>query len=146
MPRDPEGTFERVRGGTIRAGLSENGPWTRVTGDGDGESGIEVELLKRFANELGAKVEWTHGSEGDLLQSLHRGRLDVVVGGLTDSTPWAKQVGLTQPYVTVPAEGRDEKHVIAVAPGENRWLLELDRFLQRQRDAIRRMLAAEPDR
>ena len=44
IPRDPEGTLERIRGGTIRAGISENPPWTELSGGQAG--GIEPRLLE----------------------------------------------------------------------------------------------------
>lgn len=124
LPQDPEATLERVRGGTLRVGISENPPWTGLAGDS--ANGLEAELLDRFANELSAHIEWTPDTEGDLLPALERGELDIVICGLHDGTPWRDRVGLTQPYLTI----GNKKHVMAVAPGENRLLLELDRFLQ----------------
>lgn len=140
IPRDPEGTLERIRGGRIRAGISENAPWTALSGGQP--DGIEPRLLKELARELDADIEWSQDSEGDLLGALGRRELDVYVGGLTESTPWSDQVALTQPYL---AEGGEE-HVMAVPQGENRWLLELDRFLQSRKGEALRLLGAEEGR
>jgi hypothetical protein len=52
-----------------------------------------------------------------------------VVGGLKDDTPWSKRLGLTKPFLTL----QRDHHVMAVRQGENRWLLELDKFLQSRR-------------
>ncbi len=127
MPRDPEGTFRRVQGGTLRVGVTEHEPWTRW--EGGRPSGIEVELLESFAQHLGAQIDWTHDAEGRLLETLQGGSLDVVIAGIKDSTPWSSEVALTQPYL----ELQGDRYVMAVQQGENRWLLELDRFLQSHR-------------
>ncbi|EKD36693.1 MAG: hypothetical protein ACD_75C01404G0002 [uncultured bacterium] len=132
LPQDPRGTFDRVRGGTLRVGMSVAPPWVELA---NGEAGVEVELTRGLAGLLQAHIEWTRDSESRLLELLHQGRLDLVLGGLDDQTPWAKKVGLTRPYLEVPDKqtGKSRKHVWAVPPGENRWLLVLDRFLQDHR-------------
>ena len=130
MPHDPDGTYDRVRGGRLRVGFTENPPWTLAD---EQQGGIEVNRVKDFAEELDAEIRWFKGSETQLIEALHRGELDLVVGGFVESSPWADRVGFTQPYITV----RDERHVMAVAPGENRWLLELERFLQAHKGSVR---------
>ena len=57
IPRDPERTLARVRGGTLRAGITASEPWTTLEGGRPG--GVEVELVERFADELGATVGFT---------------------------------------------------------------------------------------
>src|SRR5829696_394467 len=44
FPRDPRGTLEGVQNGTMRVGIVENDPWTRM--EEGHASGVEVELLK----------------------------------------------------------------------------------------------------
>ena len=96
LPRDPEGTLGRVQGGRLRVGLVEHRPWVvRTAGD---PAGAEVELVRRFASELGATPEWHWGGEQRHMEALERFELDLVVGGITDQTPWSKYVGLTGPY------------------------------------------------
>ena len=51
VPRDPETTLERVRGGTLRAGITASEPWTTL--DGGQPGGVEVELVERFAGDSG---------------------------------------------------------------------------------------------
>jgi hypothetical protein len=129
FPTDPEGTLERVSGGTIRVGASENGNWVSIPPSGD-PAGSEPELIRSFAEKLGADVQWTTGTEHVLAESLKHGELDVVIAGLTDQTPWAEHAGLTIPYTESEDErGRAHKHVMLVPHGENAFLLELDRFL-----------------
>lgn len=96
LPRDPEGTLERARGARVRVGLVENEPWVkRVNGE---PAGVEVELVRRFAAELNATPEWFWGNEQGHVEALKRFELDLVVGGFTESTPWRKDVGLTNSY------------------------------------------------
>ena len=133
MPRDPGGTFHRVRNGTMRVGITENPPW--VLTRGERPSGIEPRLLQRLAQRLDAQIEWRIGSESALATALRNGELDVVAGGLTDSTPWSSHAGMTLPYVTA---GQD-RYVMIVRQGENRWLLELDRFLHDSRAEAARL-------
>ncbi|HJQ30873.1 MAG TPA: transporter substrate-binding domain-containing protein [Pyrinomonadaceae bacterium] len=96
LPRDPEGALGRVRGGRLRVGLVEHPPWVVRT---EGEpSGAEVELVRRLAAELNARPEWHWGGEQRQMEALERFELDLVVGGITKSTPWSKYVGLTGPY------------------------------------------------
>ena len=98
IPRDPEGTLERVRGGTLRAGITASAPWTTLEGGRPG--GVEVELVERFAGELGARVEWVDGSEADLIAALEMRELDLVVCGLTADTPWQARAAITRSYAT----------------------------------------------
>ena len=98
IPRDPERTLERVRGGTLRAGITASAPWTTLEGGRPG--GVEVELVERFAGELGARVEWVDGSEADLIAALEMRELDLVVGGLTADTPWQARAAITRSYAT----------------------------------------------
>lgn len=108
MPKDPNQTLDRVRGGTLRAGISANPPWTAI--NGGKFSGIEVTLIQRFANSLDARVEWTPGTESALLEALSQGTLDIVVAGLTADTPWKRKVALTRDYA-------QSEIMVAVLPG-----------------------------
>ena len=98
IPRDPESTLDRVRGGTLRVGITESEPWTRLEAGQPG--GVEVELVRRFATELVARVEWVDGSEADLIAALEVRELDLVVGGLTADTPWQTKAAITRSYAT----------------------------------------------
>jgi polar amino acid transport system substrate-binding protein len=98
VPRDPESTLDRVRGGVLRVGVTASEPWTTLEGGRPG--GVEVELVERFAGELGARVEWVDGSEADLIGALEMRELDLVVGGLTADTPWQAKAAITRSYAT----------------------------------------------
>ena len=208
IPRDPEGTLERVRGGVLRAGFTVAHPW--AAGPADDPEGVEVDLVERFAQELGAEVEWFEGSEAELFEALEVRALDLVIGGFDASDPWAASAGVTRPYATTqltvgvpedepapkelagmeiaveagsdaeglvakagatpqpvaditsaqgPAAAEDwllddlglvetdhvlaeHKHVLAAPLGENAFLVELERFLFRERTAIQEAIAA----
>lgn len=104
-PRDAEGTLDRVRDGVLRVGVVEHPPWTVIE---DGQvSGAEAELVLRLAEGLGARVEWTEGPEPTLIGALAHQSLDLVVGGLSSSSPWTTEVALSAAYFT-------SKQVVAV--------------------------------
>jgi polar amino acid transport system substrate-binding protein len=142
VPVDPEGTLERVSGGVLRVGMSPQEPWTALD---DGErSGVEVRLIEEFAAERDADVDWQDGGEESLIGQLHRGELDVVVGGLTEKTPWSSHAALTRPYVVVTGpEGSPEPHVMAARMGENALLVALERFLLERETAVADELGGE---
>jgi len=96
LPRDPHGSLDRVRGGTLRVGLVETPPWV-VERDGQ-PAGAEVELVKRLAAELGATPQWVLGGSQSHMEALERCQLDLVIGGVTKDTPWKDRVGLAGPY------------------------------------------------
>src|SRR5947209_5783145 len=96
LPRDPKETLRRVEGGRLRVGLVEHWPWViRIGGE---PAGVEVELVKKFAAGLGATPEWHWGGEQQQMEALEHFQLDLVIGGVTNSTAWSKYVGLTSPY------------------------------------------------
>lgn len=127
LPRDPEGTSQRIAAThELRVGATDNDPWTNA--HSAEPSGIEPDLVRRFAGELGARILWTRGSETVLAQALKHHELDLAIGGFDAKTPWKSVAGVSQPFATA-EDGR--KHVFLVAPGENRFILSLDTFLSR---------------
>ncbi|MBM7847189.1 transporter substrate-binding domain-containing protein [Arthrobacter roseus] len=131
-PADPDKTLEKVTDGTIRVGVTENQKWVQLE-DGTEPQGIEPDLLRDFASQLNADVEWHQGSEHELVQDLKHDELDVVIGGIAGNTPWTTHAGLSRPYVETKDErGTTVQHVMLVPLGENAFLLRLDKFLQAQ--------------
>ena len=98
FPRDARDTLQRVRNGTMRVGVSENDPWVRFAGNE--AEGIEPALIRQWARQLKARVEWVHGSESALIEALRQGEVDVLAAGLQSTTPFASRVALSQPYLT----------------------------------------------
>lgn len=137
LPRDPKETLRQVHSRPIRVGTVENPPW--VVRNGAEPAGVEVELIRNFASQLGTTVEWHSGGEQQQLEALGDYQLDVVVGGLTDQTPWSKYVALTSPYF----EEESSNHVIAVPPGENGFVKRMDEFLFTKRFEIRNLMQRE---
>lgn len=129
FPRDVDGSLDRISGGTVRVGVSENPPWTMVADDGE-VSGREADLVAGFARSVDARVEWMPGAESELVMAVKRGDLDVLVGGLTADSPWEKEVALTRPHTEeVTPDGDAEQRVMATPLGENALLVALETYL-----------------
>lgn len=99
IPADPRGTTERVTGGTLRVGVIEAPPFVD-TAAGAEPGGVESELVRRLAEELGARVEWHAGSADEVLEGLLALELDLAIGALVQSSPWATHVAMTRPWLT----------------------------------------------
>ena len=132
-PADPEGTLDRASGSTIRAGISHEPPWTDISSGENTEEnpgGIEVELLEDYAESIDAEVEWQAGGEEQLIGLLAEQELDVVVGGLTDKSPWESDAAITTSYAESKGiAGSTDKHVMATQMGENAFMTSLEKFL-----------------
>ena len=209
FPKDAEKTLDKVSNGTIRVGFTDAEPW--VYPSATGAQGIEADIVTNFANTLHAKIDWVQGTEEQLYNALKRGEINILIGGITDQTPWKEKIGLTKPYLEtsiviaqpssqasnnqkpsiegqwvavkkgtdegyyirkkdakpfyttqLPAANmlsvgydwqvqvwkmhntgivlKKEGHVIAVPPGENAFLLALDKYLFEHKEAIRESL------
>lgn len=206
IPDDTDGTYEHIENGVLRVGVTEHEPWVSL--ENEDPSGVEVGLIRELAAQLHAKVDYTTGSEEELVDALRERDLDVVIGGITDQTAWAKVAAMTKPYLTthvvvgvrpgqhlrdgervafeagsdagsfvdkktegvpVPVDslkdaqgavatddyllddlGRErvasiqsQEHVMLSAPGENRWLVTLERFLLDRKGRALKLLDAE---
>ena len=104
-----EGTLDRVEGGTMRVGVSDNEPWVNL--DGSEPTGVEPEIVRRFAERLDAEVHWVQGDSEELVEALEGGQLDVVVAGFTRTSQYKRKVALTRPYV-------DTELLLAHPPGQ----------------------------
>jgi polar amino acid transport system substrate-binding protein len=123
FPRDPEHTSDRVRSTReLRVGLTENPPWVVRSPDGQ-PTGLEVEVARRLAARQGALVRWHWGQLEALFTQLEEHQLDLVIGGIDAETPWEGRVGLTEPWNRAHASDI----VLAVPPGENGWMGEVER-------------------
>lgn len=130
LPMDPHGTLDRAENGTLRVGVTANPPWVEIE---NGEpTGREPDLIREFAAQRDAIIEWTAGSEAVLTSALERGELDVVIGGFLDDTPWADMAAVTRPYTTTEGPKGPERHVLLARMGENALLVALERFLDEE--------------
>jgi polar amino acid transport system substrate-binding protein len=138
LPRDPERTLSRVRGGWLRVGYVVDTPW--VTAGHGGAGGIEGDIVAAIARDVDARVVWTAGSETPLLTALQDGDLDLVAAGLTKQSPWAGKVSLTRPYyvdtTTVHGKRAELPHVLAIRAGENAWQVRVEQLLEARRQEI----------
>lgn len=128
LPMDAAGSFNDAAGGTLLVGVSPHDPYTRVDTASGEVSGPEAELIRRFAEEIDAEVHWQVAPESEVAQWMEDGDIDVAIGGFAKDSPWTTHMALTRPY-------DDEDHVMAVGLGENKMLVELERFLDREAGA-----------
>ncbi len=129
-PRDPDGTLERVRGGVMRVGVMRVGvihdpPF--VLADGGPPQGREADLVRSHARALGARIAWRREGAGTLMHELQQRRLDAVIGGHVDGSPWAERVSLSREYRVRDAQGRLVRRAVALPPGENGWQVAFER-------------------
>lgn len=99
-PKDPENTLEKVEEGILRAGITEAPPYV-IFNDGGEPAGIEVEIIKEFAKQLNARIEWTKGSESTILELLKERELDICAGGFSSKSVWKKHVHFATPHDTL---------------------------------------------
>jgi ABC-type amino acid transport substrate-binding protein len=140
MPRDPDGATDRIEGGILRVGVSENPPWVILRGAQP--EGLEPALVRDFARAQHAAIQWTSGGETPLLEALERRKLDLVVAGVDSKSPWSGKLGASRPY----AEAGGRKHIWLAAPGENQLLLRVDRFLAGRKASLPQASREQPSR
>ena len=129
LPQDPEKTSDRIASThELRVGVSDSPPWT--VSRGGPPSGAEPDLVRGFAEQIGARIAWRRGSESSLVRALEEHELDLVIGGFDKKTRWSAVAGLSQPFAK-DADGK--QHVLLAAPGENQLILSLDRFLAKRK-------------
>lgn len=98
IPRDPESTLRQVTGGTMRVGVTEHDPWVRL--GGAEPEGVEVEIVRLFAEELNTEIEWFEASEEELAGAIEMRTIDLAIGGFTATNMWSSKMALTHPYLT----------------------------------------------
>jgi polar amino acid transport system substrate-binding protein len=94
--------MDRIEGGTLRVGVIDAPPFTDVRAGK--VTGVEADLIREFAASEDADVSFTVGTEKDLTEALAGFQLDVVIGGITTQTPYAKDVAVTRPYLDTQLE------------------------------------------
>ena len=149
LPRDPEGTLERVRGGELRVGVVEHPAYLRLAGEEP--EGPKADLVRDLARELDARIVWLPGRAEELARAAEGFGVDLLAGGWEQGSKLAAGLGVTRPFHTAQGiaeapgvEPRERRYVWLVPPGENAWLLTLDEFLVARRAAYGRLLAEPP--
>lgn len=114
IPKDPDGTLDRVRAQReYRVGL--------IAGPSLG-AGRQQLFLSRVSEAAGATPRISTDAAEPLLARLEAGELDLVIGAMTPHSPWSKHVALLPPLgEQVTRSGH--LHLVAMAKnGENRWI------------------------
>jgi hypothetical protein len=120
LPRDPEQTLETVRGRELRVGVLKFGE----------NADKDRPVVERLASSLEAKLVYVEGDAHALFEDLKRGHLHVVIGGVPESTPFAKELGLSKPVGPLHGAHEEEGRVLAVRPGENAFLLRVNQAIE----------------
>lgn len=126
IPRDPEGTLDRITGGVLRVGVSPAPGLVQATGGEPG--GPLADLVVAFADVRDAEVDWRVDSEEDLVDDLEAGELDLAIGGMTAATPWAERVSVTRGYPGIAGSGGADVAIL-LPLGENALQSAIERFL-----------------
>jgi hypothetical protein len=87
---------------------------------------MDREIVQNLSAALGATPVYVRADAHKLIEDLKRGQLHVVIGGLPKSTPFSKEVGLSDRVGPLRGAREAEDRVIAVRPGENGFLLRLN--------------------
>ncbi|HEY0115190.1 MAG TPA: hypothetical protein VGB54_05675 [Allosphingosinicella sp.] len=124
IPRDQEGTLDRIRGeGVVRVGLvSSASP--------PAHADRLRALVERSAAAAGGRPLILEEASEPLLLMLEAGEVDLVVGEFDRSSPWYSRVHLLPPLAR---ETRGESEVEATGAarnGENGWIMLLEREAQ----------------
>lgn len=130
VPADPRGTLDRITEGELRVGAapSEGLVTSTEVGTGAAVSGPLSALIEDFATHRGATVTWTVDTEERLVEELEAGVLDLVIGGMTDATPWSDRASVTRGYPELP--GANGRSIALLLPlGENALQSALEEFL-----------------
>lgn len=137
IPADAEGTLDRARNGSLVVGVSEHKPWTDVNDETGEVTGSEADLILSFADSIDAEVDWRPAAESILAGQMKAGEVDVIIGGLTATSPWSSHMALTRPYTSAETEeGDTEDMVMGVRLGENELLVALERHLAKEHGEI----------
>ena len=117
LPKDPEGTLERVRAtGVLRVGVIADPSPSPPAG----------RFLARIAAVTGARPTAMNGSTERLLTELEDGRLDLVIGEMRADSPWSTDVT----FILHPDQDPKAASVVPAAAarnGENGWIMLLER-------------------
>ncbi|MFN0264243.1 hypothetical protein ACKTEK_10240 [Tepidamorphus sp. 3E244] len=122
MPRDPEGTLDKVRGKELIVGVMN------VSGLDDRETAA----IERVAQRLEAEAVLQPGEPHKLVADLNTGHVHLLAGGIPKNTPFKSETGLTAPVSSTVIEGERVETVFAVRKGENGFLAAVERALRSQ--------------
>jgi hypothetical protein len=119
IPRDPDGTLERVAAeGSFRVGVISPGPdWS--------DAGSYDAFLRHLAQRTRAQPRIVQGPTERLLSGLEDGELDLVIGELSAESPWRSRVTMLPPLEAQRSAGPPLELTVAARNGENAWIATL---------------------
>jgi polar amino acid transport system substrate-binding protein len=133
-PRDADHVTRQAADTGMRVGASHDPPHVVVAADGS-VSGLEADVIQRFADANGYALSWVPGGHDALMRDLERAHLHAVVGGHRRDTPWQPRVGWSQPlHQRASADAPLPERRIALPPGQCAWHLAFDRHLVQRED------------
>lgn len=125
LPRDPDGTLERVRAErSFRVGVI-------APGDDLADREKVDRFLAHLSEATGARPLIDTGPADTLLNRLEQGRIDLVVGHFVRPTPWAQRVSLSPPFAWQARDIGTVELAAAARNGENAWIEAIHRAARR---------------
>ena len=118
-PKDPLNSFNSLSNRPLKVGVIHSPPYVDVSTPQ--VTGSEVSLLQEFSSTIDSEVQFKVFGSEEAFEALEKYEIDLLIGNLTKKSS-NKKVGFTRPY--------DKSHVIGVAPGENRMVIELETYLK----------------
>ena len=93
-----ESAIEQIaKRGVIKVGMDVFVPWAMK--DKKGELiGFEIDIAKKFAADMGVKIEFVPTKWSGIIPALITGKFDVLIGGMTITTQRNLKGNFTRPY------------------------------------------------
>jgi len=93
-----ESAVEQIaKRGVIKVGMDVFVPWAMK--DKKGELiGFEIDIAKKFAADMGVKIEFVPTKWSGIIPALITGKFDVLIGGMTITTQRNLKINFTRPY------------------------------------------------
>lgn len=120
FPDDPNQTLKKIHDThRLKAGVCLN----------HAAPSEERALLQKLATHLNAEISWYSGNQEALYRQLRDYKIDIAACAIHQDSPWSDLLAFTVPYYK-----RDKTaYVLAVPPGENAWLKQVNVFIEQQR-------------
>ncbi|MBN2079726.1 MAG: amino acid ABC transporter substrate-binding protein [Spirochaetes bacterium] len=87
-----------LRRGTLRVGVSKDYPPLNFNA---GERGVEIEMARRLASFLGARLEIVPLNVDEYAKAIEDKRVDMVIAGFSRNLSRARKIWFSEPYLAV---------------------------------------------
>ncbi|MET0371665.1 MAG: hypothetical protein ABW039_09845 [Sphingobium sp.] len=118
LPRDPDGTSRRV---------TEGGSFAVIIDPAVRQDRAARALLREVERRAGARARLSGGTGEDALRRLREGQADLVIGRFGKASPWATDVAFAPPLTSTGPKDDPLELKAAMANGENRWIMTVER-------------------